>query len=125
MTKKDAKLKEQKERMRKVQRGEWHDGRLDCVAGNGLMSELGIGDEAFGENDWDAYLGAEYEKSEENDGKNRHRNDQDAEIVNGLPVVIIQNYVDKSGNKDEVLNVLAHWAASIVQNQVCPENLFL
>lgn len=39
--------REEEERRRKerVKRGEWHDGRLDCVAGNGVMSELGVGDE--------------------------------------------------------------------------------
>jgi hypothetical protein len=37
-------------RRERIQRGEWHDGRLDCVAGNGVMSELGIGDEPM--DDW-------------------------------------------------------------------------
>ena len=34
--------------------GKWHDARLDCVAGNGVMCELGVGDELFGEADKDA-----------------------------------------------------------------------
>ncbi|KAF4578617.1 mitochondrial escape protein 2 [Pleurotus pulmonarius] len=34
--------------LHKIRHGTWHDGRLDCVAGNGVMSELGIGDEAMG-----------------------------------------------------------------------------
>jgi RNA12 protein len=32
-------------RRERVRRGLWHDGRLDCVAGNGIMCKLGIGDE--------------------------------------------------------------------------------
>jgi hypothetical protein len=36
---------EEQHRLERLARGEWHDGRLDCIAGNGVMSELGIGDE--------------------------------------------------------------------------------
>ncbi|KAH9842961.1 uncharacterized protein C8Q71DRAFT_720355 [Rhodofomes roseus] len=25
----------------------WHDGRVDCITGNGVMSELGVGDDVF------------------------------------------------------------------------------
>lgn len=28
-----------------IRNGTWHDGRLDCIAGNGVMSELGFGQE--------------------------------------------------------------------------------
>jgi len=29
--------------LQEIKLGIWHDGRLDCVAGNGIMSELGLG----------------------------------------------------------------------------------
>ena len=35
----------------KVQQGFHHDGRIDAVAGTGIISELGMGDEKFGPND--------------------------------------------------------------------------
>jgi hypothetical protein len=37
--------------MQQIKLGVWHDGRLDCVAGNGIMSELGLGIERVSEND--------------------------------------------------------------------------
>lgn len=106
--------------MRKIHRGEFHDGRIDCVAGNGVMSELGVGDEPFGENDWDVEV---VEVLSEEDyaagGKKKHRTDEELERINALPVVIIRNYEDKTGNKEDVLDVLAQWAATMVENQVC------
>jgi hypothetical protein len=36
--------------LQSIRQGRWHDGRLDAVAGNGAMSELGVGIEK--ENDW-------------------------------------------------------------------------
>jgi hypothetical protein len=38
--------------MEEVQQGFHHDGRLDVVAGSGILSELGSGDEKFGPNDF-------------------------------------------------------------------------
>ena len=34
---------ERAEMKEKIERGVWRDGRVDCVAGNGIMSELGVG----------------------------------------------------------------------------------
>ena len=42
---------EREERIELIRRGGWHDGRLDCVAGNGVMSELGYGIEPLNEKD--------------------------------------------------------------------------
>jgi hypothetical protein len=42
---------DKRQRMEKVQRGFHHDGRIDAVAGTGIISELGMGDERFGPND--------------------------------------------------------------------------
>ena len=38
----------------KVQQGFHHDGRIDVVAGTGIISELGMGDEKFGPNDFNS-----------------------------------------------------------------------
>lgn len=44
-------IKHDEEKRAQIRMGIWHDGRLDCLAGNGVMSELGIGEEEFGLND--------------------------------------------------------------------------
>lgn len=118
--KEEEQRKQAEERMRKIRRGEWHDGRLDCVAGNGVISELGVGDERFGENDWDAE-GVEEgdEKDSATGGKKKYRSDEELERIHALPVVIIRNYENKSGNREDVLDVLAQWAATMVETQVC------
>ena len=41
----EEKRAEEASRRERIRRGIYHDGRLDCVSGNGIMSELGIGDE--------------------------------------------------------------------------------
>ena len=42
---------DKRQRTDKVQHGFNHDGRIDAVAGTGIISELGMGDEKFGPND--------------------------------------------------------------------------
>jgi len=42
---------DKRRRMEKAQEGFYHDGRIDAVAGTGVISELGMGDEKFGPND--------------------------------------------------------------------------
>ena len=37
------KSKEVEARREKIREGLWHDGRIDAVCGNGVMSELGVG----------------------------------------------------------------------------------
>jgi hypothetical protein len=119
MIKEQEKRRQLEEKISKVQRGEWHDGRLDCVAGNGVMSELGVGDEMFGVNDWDVVaLEGEHETDDADNHRRKQQTDEDVEAVNALPVVIIRNYEDKSMNKDELLDVLAQWAAMMIENQV-------
>lgn len=105
-----------------IRRGTWHDGRLDCVAGNGIMSELGIGDELFGERDGVgplpfSNLGLDREEREET--LRRERTTEDGEAVACLPIVVIRNYSTRVGsNREELLSVLAQWAAMLAENQV-------
>ena len=42
---------DKRQRKEKPQEGFHHDGRIDAVAGTGVISELGMGDEKFGPND--------------------------------------------------------------------------
>ncbi|TFK42802.1 RNA12 protein-domain-containing protein [Crucibulum laeve] len=109
-----------------LKRGTWHDGRLDCVAGNGIMSELGIGDEvidngeviiasATQEEQWEK---EERERQEKEAGR-RQKTKEDMEAVNSLPIVVIRNFAAKvGGNKEELLTVLAQWAAMLAENQI-------
>ena len=39
--------KHQEQISERIDQGTWHDGRVDCICGNGIMSELGMGDEPF------------------------------------------------------------------------------
>lgn len=102
-------------RRNQIRQGIWHDGRLDCVAGNGIMSELGVGDERFDEADAVSFTAKEHSENEEKAGKYQQRFD----TVNALPIVIIRNYTTKIGSdREELLTVLAQWAASLAEKQV-------
>ena len=114
--KRQESLQQQQERLKKIQRGEWHDGRLDCIAGNGIMSELGIGDEKFGSDDGD--VGVEEAVSLDPEIKEERKPDGDLEDVKGLPVVVIRGFEDKVGSKSELLDVIAQWATGLVDNKV-------
>ena len=45
---------------------------------------------------------------------------EDAQTVDGMPVVIIKNFETKGGGqrKEELLDALAAWAAKLAENQV-------
>lgn len=117
-------------RLERIRNGTWHDGRLDCVAGNGVMSELGFGDELMGDADMESQVHEEGDeitrekealtKQQSDDERERkERSIRDGEAISGLPIVIIRNYAAKGGvNREELLNVLASWGASLVENQV-------
>jgi hypothetical protein len=111
----------------RIKRGIWHDGRLDCVAGNGVMSELGFGDEMMRDDDSDVVVGGvkgdamheEKENSQEREKERKQRSVQDMQALGSLPIVVVRNYASKGGaNKQELLTVLAGWAATLVENQV-------
>lgn len=112
---------EERLKMIRIQNGTYHDGRIDCIAGSGVMCELGIGDESL--SDWEdltppriveefalphleGVLPAKLPKASENE-----------EEIEALPIVIIKNYGVKS-EKREVLDVLADWAAGLAENRV-------
>lgn len=113
----------EKQRRNEILQGTWHDGRLDCVAGNGVMSELGFGDEPMFESDGTGptqitNLDEKQGHGEETARKERTR--EEMEAVRALPIVMIRNYEVKAGSsREELLTVLAQWAATLAENQVC------
>lgn len=116
--------------------GTWHDPRLDCVAGNGVMCELGIGDEYFGDADSDHKEPVENEKEQHtetrgwnwiwgwggngNATKKPRPNPEDLRAIEAIPIVVINNFDSKGGGprKTELLDVLAQWAATLAENGV-------
>lgn len=111
-------------RRQAILEGTWHDGRLDCVAGNGIMSELGVGDELF-----DGEMTEHLKRYEESMQKNKDEQEclsrrqktlTEVEAITSLPVVVIRNYAANFGSttKEDLLVVLAQWAAKLVENHV-------
>ncbi|KAH8108444.1 RNA12 protein-domain-containing protein [Phellopilus nigrolimitatus] len=104
--------------------GTWHDPRLDCVAGSGVICELGIGDELMRPEDHErggVYASAGGELGEKNSadegGSEKQKTPSEVHTLRALPIVVIKNFATKRG-QDEVLGVLAKWAAALVTNQV-------
>ncbi|CCM03851.1 uncharacterized protein FIBRA_06000 [Fibroporia radiculosa] len=123
----ELKRKEDARRRQLIREGRWHDGRLDCVAGNGVMSELGIGDERFDDIDVievSALSADGGERSEKNDvGKKvdeKLPGAEDMQTIEAMPIVIIKGFESKGGGakRQEMLDVLANWAATLAQNKV-------
>ncbi|KAI0818814.1 exonuclease [Irpex lacteus] len=123
----------------RIKDGTWHDGRLDCVAGNGVMSELGLGDEVLGEADKDAPRvvelasdegqidektdDAQHEKrknEEAEDTRKKQRSEEDVHAIEAMPIVILKGFESKGGSarREELLNALATWVAALAENQV-------
>jgi len=125
------KLEDEKKRYQaRVKDGTWHDGRLDCVSGNGIISELGIGDELWSSESvitdsvlTDLERGPSHEKQFE--ARERKKTGIGAEGDSALPIVVIRNFeskaiggMSKANSKEDILNVLANWAGSLAENQV-------
>ncbi|KAJ6606606.1 RNA12 protein-domain-containing protein [Mycena vulgaris] len=110
-------------RLEKIRRGTWHDGRLDCVAGNGVMCELGIGDELMEDDAAVAFgrPGEEVEekrqRQDEEESKKKQKGKAELEAVGSLPIVVIRNFAARGSNREEIYDVLAEWGASLVENQ--------
>ncbi|KXN90467.1 Mitochondrial escape protein 2 [Leucoagaricus sp. SymC.cos] len=130
-----------KRRQAMMKEGTWHDGRLDCISGNGIMSELGIGDELWDsentaadsvftdlEKDSEEYEEQQVINKRAEEGSRKKKTEADVEAISALPIVVIRNFESKNiggmgltakaDSREEVLNVLANWAGSLVENQV-------
>ena len=88
------------------------------------MSELGVGDELF-----DGEVTEHLQRYEESMQKNKDEQDHlnrrqktltEVEVITSLPVVVIRNYAANFGSttKEDLLVVLAQWAAKLVENRV-------
>ena len=125
----EARKIEEVRRAKRIREGTWHDGRIDCVAGNGIMSELGVGDEAFSLDDstvgadWEdeAFMMEELKKEKEAEDEltRKERTAEEDEAIAALPVVVIKNYgARSSAYREELQKVLSQWAATLVENKV-------
>ncbi|KIJ17097.1 hypothetical protein PAXINDRAFT_167891 [Paxillus involutus ATCC 200175] len=124
----EARKAEDARRRDRIRQGIWHDGRLDCVAGNGVISELGVGDECFDPADSDfgevgtgAFATEELEKEKEVQDElvRKEKSVDEVQAVGALPVVIIKNYGARGGvHRENVLEVLSQWASTLVDNQI-------
>ncbi|KAI9067059.1 hypothetical protein FKP32DRAFT_1664487 [Trametes sanguinea] len=131
---KELQAKEDEALREKIEQGIWHDGRIDAICGNGVMSELGVGIEPFSEKDADVprHALAQVESTEEKEkeaaeeqrqieeARQRQQRAEDLQNIESIPVVIIKNFDSKGGGarKEELLNVLSQWAASLAEGQV-------
>jgi hypothetical protein len=111
---------EAEQRREAIRRGTWHDGRIDCVAGNGVISELGVGIESFEGEYEEKELGNAGKPELETKKQNSERR-EDIDTIRALPIVILKNFSltsKASPTKDEMLGVLAQWAAALVEDKV-------
>lgn len=117
-----------------IRRGGWHDGRLDCVAGNGVMSELGFGVEALRESDYMTAATQEYDDEVAALGeapaakparKSEEYLDNERELIASLPVLVLNNFTMKASRNTELWNVLAEWGAGLVESRVSLMDRFI
>ena len=125
---------ERRHRQELIRRGGWHDGRLDAIAGNGVMSELGFGMEELTGDDLSAstaiagvdVAGLEVPsdakiqdmKMEPIKRDSAAETDKELEFIDSLPILVLDNFVQKASTKTELWNVLAEWGASLVENKI-------
>ncbi|KAJ3477560.1 hypothetical protein NLI96_g10383 [Meripilus lineatus] len=117
----------------RAKQGTWHDGRLDAVSGNGVMSELGVGDEWLAEKSagepFLSFIVSSVGGTSSGDGDSddddaeairRMRSAEELEAIGSMPVVIIKNFDSKGVGfrREELLNVLAQWAATLAENKI-------
>lgn len=126
-----VRIQEEKNHRREmIVRGGWHDGRLDCVAGNGVMSELGLGDEPVADQDLqpvtplmddNAPIRGEAVPPPASQLPQITEKipviDEESETIKTLPIVVLKNFAQKSARGD-LWTVLSEWGAGLVENKV-------
>lgn len=123
----EAQIADQARTCTAIKQGVWHDPRLDCVAGIGVISELGVGDESFigNENGTMGYIHTMTSTSRKQgdgfeDESIRRRSIEEIQANEALPVVVIKNYATRGrASREEIMEVLGRWIATLVENQVC------
>ncbi|CED82195.1 Mitochondrial escape protein 2 [Phaffia rhodozyma] len=137
---------ERTELAERLKRIGWHDGRLDDLAGNGIMSELGYGIERLlptdvpteedalflslstvGSTTLGSPLGQALPSSlssptavamEAQKEKDRIQLESENDSINSLPVVVLKNFASKGDRKPELWSTIAEWSASLVENRI-------
>ena len=108
--------KDAQAREARMRAGLWHDGRIDAVCGNGVMSELGVGVERFTLGDTDATASAAADvdgvdekaaEREAEEARRRQERSEDVRAVEAMPVVVIKNFESRGGGarKAELLGL--------------------
>ena len=105
-----------------IARGGWHDGRIDCVAGNGPISELGLGEEPTYDSDLMPQILMPILPDPISTSRSEVKVtdadlDAESEFIKTLPIVVLKNYAQKSARGD-LWTVLSEWGASLVENRV-------
>ncbi|EKD02278.1 hypothetical protein A1Q2_03425 [Trichosporon asahii var. asahii CBS 8904] len=119
-----------------INNGTYHDGRLDCIAGNGVMSELGFGQEPMTSKDARApkpkeesteHLVARAQaaladkpppaEQSEDTADEAPVLDTNAETISTLPIVVLRNFSAKPARGD-LWKVLAEWGAGLLDNKI-------
>ncbi|KAL7413942.1 RNA12 protein-domain-containing protein [Mrakia frigida] len=99
----------------------YHDPRMDDVAGNGLISEVGYGDERTTPADLASPNDAVFlssTKSSHETSTEISSLDKDRDTIAVLPVIVLKNFAIKGSKKDELWNTIAEWSASLIENQI-------
>lgn len=119
----ELRRREEAKRRAAMLRGTWHDPRLDCVAGVGVMSELGFGDELMRPEDQEGSFKnpssvlTDNEKTSAFSEARQPKTPSELLELKTKPIVIIKNFETKHG-RDDVLGILAKWASTLVENGV-------
>lgn len=101
----------------RLRRGVWHDPRMGAVVGGGAIAELGVGDEPFRVHDEDLVTHEhETDVPTPPTSKREGSGTPNLHAVSTLPIVVLQNYT--AGGKEDVMDVFAKWAATLVEGQV-------
>lgn len=106
----------QADRLAKIRSGYFHDGRIDCVSGNGIISELGVGIERFDEIDGLSENHEDRINRQSNAGKKEYKS---IRPVEAMPIVIIKHYDPNcQGNEAIITTALTNWVGRLVSNKV-------
>ncbi|KAI0005857.1 RNA12 protein-domain-containing protein [Russula compacta] len=100
----------------RIRRGVWHDPRMGSIVGGGIVAELGVGDEPFGEHDEDLVTHShEMDALTLSTSKRDERGTPGLQAISTLPIVVLKNYT--TGGREEIMGVFAKWAAALVEGQ--------
>ncbi|KAI0306739.1 RNA12 protein-domain-containing protein [Multifurca ochricompacta] len=112
----EEQLRDTKRVLGLIRCGVWHDPRMGPVAGGGVIAELGMGDEPFGERDEDCVIYPNEVITPILSAPIREgSNTPVLQGVTALPIVVLKNYVTNS--KEDIMGVFAKWAAALVEGQ--------